>query len=249
MIQLPLPASDTVNLHVADLERSAARLEPSFACLSGEERARADRFVDAANGRRFSLARAFLRMTLARYTFQDPGDIAFCFGLQGKPSLVDPEAVNGPPRLFFNLSHSRNMCAIAVATGFDVGVDVEFCRDFRPGLAERFFSEQEVAALNRLGNAQRFDAFFRCWTRKEAVVKALGDGLTRRLKSFDVSIDDVPEPKLLRLEGASTVELSTQWTLFSFRAVPGTWGAIACRAHLPGVARLSRVEDVVPSET
>jgi 4'-phosphopantetheinyl transferase len=155
--------------------------------LSLEDRARADRFRFDSDRRRFCLARASLRLILARYLKAKPGRLQLDASQFGKPIFADERASQG---LRFNLSHSHELALIAVARGREVGVDIEFMRpDFATDeIAGHFFSPNEVAQFQAVPAIARTEAFFNCWTRKEAYIKARGEGFSCALDQFDVSL-------------------------------------------------------------
>jgi 4'-phosphopantetheinyl transferase len=128
-----------------------------------------------------------MRALLARYLRIPAGDIRFCLNAHGKPGLASG---SGTADLRFNLSHSHGLALFALTLGREVGVDVELVRPTlrEARLAERFFSPQEVAALRALPESAQREAFFHCWTRKEAYIKAQGEGLSIDLASFAVSL-------------------------------------------------------------
>ncbi len=157
------------------------------ATLSPDERARADRFRFDRDRARFVAGRAALRMILGRYLRREPAALRFGYGPQGKPFLADAPGAD----LRFNLSHSYGLALYAVARGRDVGIDVEKIDPrLENGIAEQFFSPREVAALRSLPSAGQTEAFFACWTRKEAYAKARGEGLRLRLDQFEVSLGE-----------------------------------------------------------
>jgi 4'-phosphopantetheinyl transferase len=191
--------------------------------LAPDERARADRFHFDRDRRRFIVSRAQLRMILARYVGDDPHALVFSYGSRGKPFLAH---LLEPP-LRFNLSHSGELALVAVTSGRHIGVDIEELRssaDVRE-LAERFFSPQENAALCALPDTVRLEAFFCCWTLKEAYVKATGDGLGRATDSFDVAFGSGKPARLLSVEG--NVEEAARWSLLKLSPAPGFVGALA----------------------
>lgn len=164
--------------------------------LDADERARAGRFVVPDHRPRFVLAHGMVRVVLAAYLDRAPESLVFETGPRGKPHL---RGVG----LSFNLSHSHDAIVLAVAQGLVLGVDVERLRrlEDRDGLVGRFFSAREQAAFAALPVGDRDEAFFRLWTRKEAYIKALGDGLSCPLDSFSVSCDTqarILEPALPR---------------------------------------------------
>jgi 4'-phosphopantetheinyl transferase len=154
--------------------------------LSPDDRERANRFRFEGDRHRFSIARASLRRILGRYLKTNPAGLRFDLGPYGKPGLVEDQNTLD---LRFNLSHSHQLALIAVSRGREVGVDVEFMRaDFASDeVATHFFSAAEVKQLVRLPAETKTRSFFNCWTRKEAYIKARGEGLSHPLDQFDVS--------------------------------------------------------------
>lgn len=187
-----LPA-DEVHVWRASLERPTESVGGLRRLLAGDERARADRFRFERDRSRYTVGRAMLRLLLGRYLGQEPEDVKFEYGAYDKPYLA------GAP-LWFNLSHSGTVALYAFTAAAEIGIDVEIDEgDFaRERIAERFFSPTEVAVLRSLPESLQARAFLTCWTRKEAFIKARGDGLSLPLDSFDVSLAPEAPPALLR---------------------------------------------------
>jgi 4'-phosphopantetheinyl transferase len=154
--------------------------------LAEEDRERAARFKFEGDRHRFIMARACLRTILARYLKTNASGLRFELGPFGKPGLAVPRNALD---VRFNLSHSHQLALIAITRGRAVGVDVEFMRaDFaNDEVAAHFFSPREVKQLVRMPAAIKTRSFFNCWTRKEAYIKARGEGLSHPLDQFDVS--------------------------------------------------------------
>ncbi len=235
----------TASLDVPDALRG--RL---WAWLSSDERARAERFRFAVHRNRFVVARGRLREILGASLGVAPGEIAFEYSPRGKPSLARPFAAQG---LRFNLSHADGLALYAIAHGREVGVDVERVRPLpdAESIAERFFSPREQAALRALPASERAAAFFACWTRKEAFLKATGDGLARPLDGFDVSVVPGLPARLERVEG-DPLEAG-RWSLAEVRPAAGYLGAVAvagaraslsCREWAPVGEETGRVPPV-----
>lgn len=203
----------------ARLERTPARLTRMRTILNAEEIARADRFYMDVHRNRFIAARAMLRDLLAGYLGQPPEAIRFAYNEWGKPSLAPGFAALD---LRFNLSHSQDLAMYAFVLERDVGVDLEVIRaeTANERVAESFFSRREVETLRALPREDQAEAFFNCWTRKEAYVKARGQGLSIELASFDVSLVPGEEAKLLRGD-------DVDWSLASFNPEHGCVAAMA----------------------
>jgi len=163
--------------------------------LAPDERSRADRFHFEADRRRAVIGRAYLRLLLGRILDLPANTLRFEYDEFGKPGLSPKQALP----LEFNVSHSGDLILIAIATGLVVGIDVEKVRadlDLA-GIAARFFSAAECKILASLAGPIRYRAFFACWTRKEAYLKAKGVGLSLPLDQFDVSFLPDEEPRLV----------------------------------------------------
>lgn len=193
--------------------------------LSPDERARADRFHFERDRNRFIVGRAVLRQLLGRLVTRPPGSLSFRYGEQGKPALEDNEGWH------FNVSHSNDRLLIGVALGTAVGVDIEWQRSDAEvkKFASRYFSLEEQESLHALSKDELTKAFFRCWTRKEAYIKARGDGLSLPLDHFHVSIDDGPG---VELASRYDPEGTAQWTIHCLGEADGYVSALALQRNL-----------------
>jgi 4'-phosphopantetheinyl transferase len=196
---------------------------PMLECLSPDEETRAARFRFESDRHRFVAARIALREILGSHLGVPPREIVLTYRPSGKPALASDMAVG----IEFNLSHCQGLALIVVASGRRLGVDLEFVH---PGaaeepLAERFFSAPEVTALRALPHDLQDEAFFACWTRKEAYLKARGDGLSIPLDSFTVSLAPGEPAALLACTGAKDEILA--WSFRSFTPAPGFLAALA----------------------
>jgi len=203
---------------------SAREVRELRGLLSADEEARADRFRFARDRDDFTVARGVLRVILGRYTGREPGDIRFIYSPFGKPSL-DEGAGGGALR--FNLSHSGGVALYAVTLGREIGVDVERVREDMDcvGVADRFFSADEVGVLHSLAPEAQTRAFFDCWARKEAYIKAHGHGLSLPLDSFDVSLAPGEPAALLRTREDAAE--ASRWTLRELTVGEGFSAALA----------------------
>ena len=191
--------------------------------LSSEEQLRAGRFVFERDCRRFVIGRVRLRELLAERLNERPEAIELTYGPRGKPALAPRLAKSG---LHFNLSHAEDVAVYAFAFGLEVGVDVEAVRELRDAdeIAKRFFSRHERGAYFALDPHDRLQGFFNCWTRKEAFIKAVGDGLFRPLDSFDVSVAPGIPAEILRV--GDTPGERCGWQIESFSPAPGFVAAV-----------------------
>ena len=201
------------------LDQSQESTEQAARSLSADEAARADRFVYDRDRVRYINGRSHLRTLLGRWIGTDARNVQFDYGQNGKPVLA-----NGP---FFNLSHTNDIACLAIHPEKNLGVDIEHIKPIETGVADRFFSTAEVAELNALPTSQWPQGFFRCWTRKEAVVKQIGEGLSFPLADFSVSLAP-SEPALMR-HVHPRLGAASDWTLFHLDLGPDTVGAVAIK--------------------
>lgn len=225
----PPLAQRTVHLWRASCEIPSARIAALRAQLSPEECAKVDRFYFARDRERSTISYALLRRLVASYTGAAPEQVRYSTGTYGKPALAAPE---GSP-LCFNVSHSGSQIYYAFTLGRELGVDVEQERDNigYEQLADHSFSPVERQALLALPPAQRKRAFFACWTRKEAYIKARGEGLSHGLDRFDVTLDD-PARLLATRDDPRNVE---RWSLHAIAAPPGYQAALCVQGGVDEV--------------
>jgi 4'-phosphopantetheinyl transferase len=185
---------DEVHIWLADLDQHSADTLKSQ--LAEDEVVRAERFHVEKDRKHYIVARALLRKVLAAYLAATAEQLRFNYGGKGKPSLAGIEK----SLLNFNLAHSHGKAIYAFSRGRELGVDLEFIReDFgEKEIAERFFSPGEIAAFRNVPADLTKQAFFNCWTRKEAYIKARGEGLSMPLDVFDVSLLPGEPAALLR---------------------------------------------------
>jgi 4'-phosphopantetheinyl transferase len=221
--ETPRLVADEVHVWRIDLDVESAEAGALAANLPDDERARGARFRFERDRDRFLRSRVALRRILARYLDRAPEALTFVRGRHGKPALADPGADGC---LEFNLSHSGGCALVAVARGWRLGVDVERIRADLATMevARRFFARGEVDALEAAPPGERPTMFFRCWTRKEAYVKARGDGLSVPLERFEVPL----EPDALHALTSSLDDPAevTCWGLRELVPAPGHLAAL-----------------------
>lgn len=215
-----LPAG-AVHLWQKELDGSTTEVMACFELLSSDERERAQRFRVERPRTAFILTRGTLRMMLAHYLGSQPREIRFRYEGNGKPLL------DGDNNLFFNVSHTDGLALLAFTRGHQLGVDVEKVNSNTDveRLAERFFSERECRALGQLSGNRLREAFFRIWTRKEAYIKATGEGLSLPLDQFEVSIA-AGDRDALRATRPDAGE-AERWTVSDVAIRPGYAAAVA----------------------
>lgn len=211
-----------VHLWAWPLEPSPVDLAAHIEILDHEELHRMHGFRFAADRSRYAVAHANLRRILGAYLGRLPERICFRANHFGKPELAEEDPTS---LLRFSLSHSRSVAVLALALELPVGVDVEDVRPIEAEVAEAHFSTTEISALGSLHGDAWLSGFYRCWTRKEAILKAEGVGLHLALDGFDVSLlPDVP-PELLGTR--EPVHFRYPWKLHDVSPASGTIGALA----------------------
>jgi len=205
----PFPAAEEVHVWRRQLFLSDEHLRTLGLLLCDAERERAARYRFPRDRRRFTVARATLRILLGRYLGIEPQQVSLTYLESGKPALNREAGCLG---LEFNVSHSHELAIYAFARERPVGIDVEYlcCSVDCQLLAERFYSAREVKALRRVPPSARQRAFLNAWTRKEAYIKATGDGLRFPLDQFEVSLVPGEPARLLRVDG-SPEEVARWW--------------------------------------
>lgn len=203
--------------YLADLDDRRFAQEDFLACLSREERRHGDAFHSPSDGRRSLARRAVLRHLLASSASCDPRSIEFSYNEFGKPALAESP-------LRFNLSHAGNV-AFYVVSERDVGCDIEWHRPdlAQAAIAAHFFSPAEQASLRRAAPDEWPARFFDCWTRKEALLKAIGCGLSYPSTAFSVSTEPGAPPRVLHGIGG--------WRLEALDLVPDLHVAVAVKAE------------------
>ena len=205
-----------------DQSRIVARRLEGY--LGVKEARKADAYRREADWRRFVVAHGALREILAWYTSRAPQDVTFRFTTAGKPFLTDRQG--GQP-LRFSLSHSGEWALVGVSLSVDVGVDIEEIDSAvsAEAVVERFFSRRESEAFQAVPPEHRTAAFFAAWTRKEAYVKARGDGVVNRLHRFSVSVD--PRRLPILLDDSLDAHAPLHWSIYDLNVASGYAAAVA----------------------
>lgn len=217
----------------AILDLSPSQIDSFGHTLAPDEQSRAERFYFHRDRERFIVARGVLRAILGRYLNKAPECLSLCYSSHGKPALVRE---SGGDAIRFNISHSHGVALYALTRGPEVGIDLELIRGGLEieEIAERFFSRLEVATLRALPTGLRKYAFFLCWTRKEAYIKARGEGLSLPLDQFDVSLIPGEPAKLMSTRPDSDEAL--RWSLQELTIDPGYVAALAVEGHRRSLA-------------
>jgi len=221
-LPLSLPA-DEVHIWLAKLDDYTA--DSLKVMLAADELARAARFHFDKDRNHFIVARALLRKLLAAYLDVGAGELQISYAEKGKPSLAESRQGS----LKFNVAHSHGLAIYAFSWNREVGIDLEFIREdlAEEKIAERFFSQSEIDSMRGLPAELRKQAFFDCWTRKEAYIKARGEGLSIPLDEFDVSLRPGEVAALLRNhEDPNEV---TRWSMQSVAVPAGYVGALVAQ--------------------
>jgi 4'-phosphopantetheinyl transferase len=213
----------SVHIYAVHLDAPEAVAAQFYALLAHDERERAARFRFDRLRYSYTVTRGALRILLGRYLGADPAGIGFLYGSKGKPRLDPPAPIE------FNVSHSGTLAVYAFTKVRELGVDVEQIRPLADmqGVAARFFCAEESAELMALPSASRTQAFFLCWTRKEAYLKAIGDGLSVPLDGFRVTLRPGEPASMVHL--AQDAAAAAAWTLHDLSLAPEYAAALAYR--------------------
>lgn len=219
----PLLGDRETHVWVAGLDLAPLQIDLLRGTMPQDERSRVDRSARTVKRDRHTAAHGILRDVLARYCACSPNAVAFDVGPHGKPMLAVSMQNDA---LRFNLSHSGECAMYAVANGPEVGIDIEIIRERTDitKIAESFFALQEVAALREMPASKQTDAFYACWTRKEAYIKALGMGLSYPLDSFQVCVE--PEVRSGHIHTTLDPDDEHRWTLINVTPCAGYAAAL-----------------------
>ncbi len=213
---------------IARLKDFEGELPQLQAVLSLQEAQRAAKFHFQHDQTSFILRHGILRILLGHYLSMSPREIAFSYGPFGKPEIEERVLHT---EFQFNHSHSGDMALYAVSRACPIGLDVERVRPFPyfEEIASWFFMPSETQQLMALPNESRLEGFFSSWTRKEAILKATGEGISNGLSKVEVTVEPLEKPELVTI--ASEPKAETEWHLHSFSPAPGFLAAVAT---LPG---------------
>lgn len=220
---------DEIHVWLAFLDQPDYRVRRLEQLLSKDERMRAESFCFERDRKSFIVGRGLLRTILGRYLRIEPSRLQFSFTSNGKPVLG--KTFGGGSMLRFNLSHSQGLALYAVTCGREIGIDLEYIHPISDveQIAAHFFSVRENTVLRALPAHRRLEAFFNCWTRKEAYLKAIGDGLTQPLVKFDVTLTPGEPARLLHVDG-DPQEVS-RWSLQELTPASGYAATLAVEGH------------------
>ncbi len=240
---ISLPETD-VHVWFVRLEEISGHLGTLLEILAPHEAARAGRFFFERDRNEYILTRGLLRQILGCYAGLSPRLLEFLYNRYGKPVL----AGEGPgDRLAFSVSHSHGVAVYAITRGRQVGVDIEYTDEHVEfdQLAERLFSPREISLFRQVPINKRSEAFYSCWTRKEAYIKASGEGLSLDLRSFDVGCG--PEPAASALSLADDPGGTQRWSLADLPAPVEYAAALAVEnAALPLVIAAANSAALLP---
>lgn len=199
--------------------------------LSLEEQDRLARLRTLPMRQRFAAARLVCRLLLASELQVSPEEVQFTMGPHGKPEVLQAQTANSGNDVAFNLSHSQDLLVIALGRNVSLGVDVEFAREavHRIQIGRRFFSAAEASFLEQLPEAEQLNAFYRIWTRKEAVLKGDGSGLSQGMAEPCVL---PPSGEVVAWPRQEVVFQGVSWSLEELQLGPGYWGALAISRRL-----------------
>jgi len=217
-------ADEEIHIWRVDLDLPMIGFQQLHQSLSVDEKVRAERFHFERDRRRFIVGRGNLRTMLGCYLNVEPSGVQFCYGKNGKPAPAEPL---GKGNILFNVSNSEGLALYAFVRDHEIGVDIERIRDI-PGMdqiAERFFTAGEKTVFRSLPEGKKSEAFFNCWTRKEAFIKAKGEGLGFSLDQFEVSL--APGERAALIWSNGDPQETSRWSLRELDVGPGFAAALA----------------------
>ncbi len=225
MARIPL-SNPAIESWLAQLDLDPDQVRQFALLLSPDELLRANRYRFERDRRRFIVARATLRKLLGGCLAVAPDAVVFAYARNGKPLIADPAS-----DIQFNVSHAHERVLYAISRSHVLGVDIEYLhREVdHDALSRRFFTPREYAELQRIPESGRKHAFLTCWTRKEAVIKATGDGLALLLDRFEVSVVPEVAPQILGFTAAT--RQASDWTMYTADIGGDYVATVAARRH------------------
>ena len=221
-------SKDDIHVWCASLDQQTRTLQQFEQTLSKNELGRAKRFYFDKDRESFIVRHGILRIVLSYYLGIMPGQLEFFYGLHGKPYLAKRF---GGDTFRFNMAHSHKLALYAFSRCREIGIDTEYIKTISDDahIAKRFFSACENAKFSELPARQKKEAFFNCWTRKEAFIKATGDGLSLPLNQFDVSLTPGEQVRLLGVKDKP--EEVSRWSLAALIPAPDYVAALAVEGN------------------
>ncbi len=212
------------HIWLVNLDLPAGLVQRLYLYLSPDEREQAQRFQFEYLRKRYIAGRGSLRVILGGYLHMPPGELSISYEAFGKPRF-DPK--KGGSWLSFNFTHSHELALLAVIRRLAIGIDLEYERELADAdeIAARYFSREEVCIYHQLPPQEKQAAFYRCWTRKEAFIKAIGEGLSYPLDRFNVSVTSTDAAKLIQIGGSQ--EAGLEWNIFDIKPGPNYTAALA----------------------
>ncbi len=200
-----------IHIYRSSLESTAEKLKEFELLLSPDELQKAYRYKFEKDRDHYITGRALLRSILGKYLNQAPDEIIFCYSDKGKPIMKNSN-------IKFNLAHSGGKAVFAFSENAEVGIDIEYMRELPDALeiAKRFFSDEEFNEFLKVSEDEIREAFFNCWTRKEAFIKAVGEGLSYPLKDFTVTLIPGVNPEIKWIK--DKVDEVIEWNLVNIES-------------------------------
>lgn len=222
----------------AVLNYDIQKLKIFFDLLDADEQVRANRFHFEKDRNQFIASHGILRKILSGYLNISPEKIIFSYNEFGKPFIANQSDIQ------FNLSHSKNITLIAITKNYSIGVDIEYIKQTRDieAIAERYFSTHECSALKQLPTEERQKAFFNGWSRKEAFLKAHGQGLSYSLEKVEVSLATNEPAKFIAIHDAN--ENISEWELYNLEPANDFAAAVAIKGELKKIEMLQWQENI-----
>jgi 4'-phosphopantetheinyl transferase len=216
--------SDRIYIWLIDATKYISVLSQSFHILNNDEKKRHQLFFFQKEKDVFLCAHVGLRIILSRFLKCDPDEIIYEYNEYKKPSINNNH-------LHFNISHSKNMIAIAITNDVPVGIDIE-CKSLKVAtddISHRFFSALEYRSYKKVPKSQKINSFYKIWTQKEAYIKAVGKGLYLDLQNFDVEANPKKESKILSINKDS--DQAKSWNLYSFVHEESFYSCVAWKGN------------------